>query len=577
MSRPHALLAALVVAAPGCSGPGLPPVELADAGPRPDLGGADPAAPLFDPAHIVEVDIRLPAADWDALRLQARTVHDIFSNCLKGPFADPFTYFRGAVTIDGQPLTDVAVRKKGFLGSLDPNRPSLKLKFDEYAAGRRFAGLKTFTLNNSRQDPSFLHQCLAYRTFAAAGVPASRCNFAHVRVNGADLGLYVHVESGSQDFLARHFVDPDGNLYEGTLSDFRDGWTATFELKTNERANDRRDLAPVVAALQAPDGELLARLEPVVDVDRFLTFWAVESLIGHWDGYAGDTNNFYAYHNPSTGKFEFMPWGTDATFANRPGPGGQGGPTSVLAVSLLARRLYLHPPTRDRYLARLRELLARHWDEAGIRGEIDRMERLITPLADPRGDAGLAARIQAVRAFVAGRRGAIEAELAKGPPVWSAPLRNAPCFVPIGSLSGSLQTTWGTVGNQDPLRTGSGTLAGTLHGAPLQVLRVGSVAGVDPKAAPPAPAQLAVVAQLGDGTAGVVAFSMSPARFRPNTTLPVDLSTVNGAVYRQNPATMKLEPVGIFSQGTLRLVQAGVTPGAPVSATFSGTIVKQPF
>src|SRR5262249_49774481 len=152
------------------------------------------------------------------------------------------------------------VRKKGFLGSLDPVKPGLKLKFDEYVNGQRFLDLKQMTLNNSRQDPSYVHQCLSYATFNAAGIPASRCNFAHVKVNGADLGLYVHVESASKDFLERTYPNPEGNLYEGTLSDFRDGWTATFDLKTNTSANDRSDLNPVVDALKAPDDQLLAKL-----------------------------------------------------------------------------------------------------------------------------------------------------------------------------------------------------------------------------------------------------------------------------------------------------------------------------
>jgi hypothetical protein len=36
------------------------------------------------------------------------------------------------------------------------------------------------TLNNNKQDPSAIHQCLGYAVFADAGVPAPRCNFAHV-------------------------------------------------------------------------------------------------------------------------------------------------------------------------------------------------------------------------------------------------------------------------------------------------------------------------------------------------------------------------------------------------------------
>ena len=31
----------------------------------------------------------------------------------------------------------------------------------------------------------------------------------------------------------------------------------------------------------------------LVDLDSFFTFWAVEGLLGFWDGYSGNYNNFF--------------------------------------------------------------------------------------------------------------------------------------------------------------------------------------------------------------------------------------------------------------------------------------------
>ena len=67
--------------------------------------------------------------------------------------------------LDGEIVEEVGVRKKGFLGSMDTERPSLKIKFGEYVEGQELQGLKRMTLNNSRQDPSLLRQCLAYGLF----------------------------------------------------------------------------------------------------------------------------------------------------------------------------------------------------------------------------------------------------------------------------------------------------------------------------------------------------------------------------------------------------------------------------
>ena len=74
-------------------------------------------------------------------------------------------------------------------------------------------GTRRFTLNNAKQDPSLIRQCLGFALFAQAGVPAPRCNFAHVTVNGHDLGIYANVEEVRKPMLARHFADDDGNLY----------------------------------------------------------------------------------------------------------------------------------------------------------------------------------------------------------------------------------------------------------------------------------------------------------------------------------------------------------------------------
>lgn len=562
------LLLALIVAA--CGGDDV--AGDGDAGPEPDAGG-DPSAPYFDPDHIVEVEIELATDDWDQLRVQTRSISELFGTCLAEPFPDPFTYFPATVTVDGETLEDVGVRKKGFLGSLSTEKPSLKIKFNEYVPGQKLAGMKQLTLNNSQQDPSFLRQCLTYQTFAAAGVPASRCNFARVTVNGDDLGLFVHVEGGTKDFLERHFTDPEGNLYEGTLSDFRAGWTETFELKTNEALNDRSDLDPVIAALELPDSELLDALDPVVDIDQFMTFWAAEILTTHWDGYSGNANNFFAYHDPSTGKFSFFPWGVDGTFIPGSDPFG-GTPSSVQAVSLLPRRLYLHPETRDRYLATLEGLLDEVWDEAAMQDEIDRMEDLITPIAGGSG-TDLAINIDAVRDFVRDRRGMIESELAAGPPVWDAPLRDPPCFVTIGNLDGTVSTTWGTIGAPNPFLTGTGSLSGELEGSTLVVNQVGATAGNDTNADPPR-SQIAQISQLGDGTALIVVFQIDPAAFQPGT-LPIDWNTVLGVVYRYVPATGAFELVGLFSDGTLTLSQASMVDGQPITASFSGNVIRSPF
>src|SRR5688500_5886746 len=81
---------------------------------------ADPSEPLFETDRLLEIDIELAAADWDALRVEH---HDLFDRLLEGcpgPLpAGPYTVFPATMTIDGERFENVGVRKKGFLGSIN--------------------------------------------------------------------------------------------------------------------------------------------------------------------------------------------------------------------------------------------------------------------------------------------------------------------------------------------------------------------------------------------------------------------------------------------------------------------------
>ena len=254
-------------------------------------------------------------------------------------------------------------------------------------------------------------------------------------------------------FLRRHFASAAGNLYEGTLSDFDPAWMGTFELKTNELANDRRDLQAVADALTVPDAQLVARLDPLINLEEFFDYWAMESLVRQWDGYAGNTNNFFLYHDPTSGRFWFLPWGIDGIMDPAPPDAANSRPLAVMTKGLLVRRLYNVPSTRTRYLGRLRALLDSVFKESEMLAEIDRMQPLITPYVPAADAAAFRAELDRVRAFVRGRRQVLLAELAAPPAATAAPAA-PPCLDTIGTISGSFSTTWNTLSAIDPVRGG---------------------------------------------------------------------------------------------------------------------------
>ena len=532
--------------------------------------GPDPTDGVFDPDRLLNVVITLDPKDWDELRYQSRSLIDIIGpDCLESPSTSPFTWFLADVSVDGVAFQNVGLRKKGLLGSLSDTRPSLKVVFDKYAKGQRFEGLERMTFNNARQDPSKVNQCITYLLMDLAGVPAPRCNYARLSVNGMDLGIYVHVESIKKDFIRRHFADDAGNLYEGTLSDFREGWTGTFQPK-GDTPPGIEDIQDVIDALDVPDDELVAAISKVIDLDAFLTFWAMESMVGHWDGYSGNTNNFYIYKNPETQRLHFIPWGADATLFDQEGEGAGQLPKSVQTVGALSRRLYLHPSTRSMYVERMKNLTAVLWNESALIAEVDRMEALIKPHVLPWMLEWMEEGLSQKRAYINKRGNEILKEL-ESPPTWAPPLREPPCFKPAGNIAGGFQTTWGTAAVENLFQTGTGTLDVDVPGFDETILQVGSKSGYGTEGDNKGMATFAVAGQLASGGYLFAFFVTAPELVVPEATIPIDWQKMRGYVYYAPPAG-EGQLVGLLANGKIVFQKAGLKYGDPIEATFSGEL-----
>jgi spore coat protein H len=353
---------------------------------------------LFEPDRLLQVSIEMDPAEYELLRQDGRSFPQFLSGCTAG---FEYNHFKATVSVDGEVLPDVDIRKKGFFGSLSASRPSFKMNFDTHKPGRRLESMERMTLNNNRQDPGNTHQCITYGMFRAAGLPAPRCNFAQVTVNGQDLGVYSHVESVKNHFLRRNFNSDSGNLYEAQLGDFGVHTKENLQLKNNLELNDRSDLDMVVSALQADDDNLPGLLGQVVDVDQFLSHWAMESISGHWDSATGNANNYFIYRDPSTDLFHYIPWGADGAMELDNLSASGTGP--LYRYTAIPARLFKIPEYRDRYYDRVLQLLDEVWDEQALNDEVDRIAELTGV-----GDEELAQ----VRDFVARQEDRIRAAVA---------------------------------------------------------------------------------------------------------------------------------------------------------------------
>ncbi len=552
---------ALFLQACSCGVPAVGPLETGDTAP-PDYSEL-----VYDPDHLLRVEIEIDADDWGELCTQTRDAWELLSgeDCLSEPFGSPFTYFPATVTIDGESFPNVGVRKKGFLGSLSESKPGLKIDLSEYGEEALFHDVKRLTLNNAISDASYLRQCLGYGFYRDSGMPASRCNYATVAVNGDELGVYVNVEPLKKAFLRRHFDDDEGNLYEGTLSDFREGWTGTFEKKTNESADDWSDIEAMVEALEAPDEDLVAALEPALNLDAFYTHWAAEVLSSHTDGYAWNTNNYYLYADPADGdRFHFIPWGIDAILY---GEDAGDVPASVFAYGWMASRLYAIGDTRAAYQQRMRELLDGPWDEDVLTERMDRDRDIV--LSQLEGDeytaveeaiTQLQARMEAQRPRVLEALDADEA--------WPYEPRENWCFDMVGELSATFDTTWGSIEDQDPFTYGEADLSYSIDDELFEPISQGAVAGDSHGTA-----ALWLAAWISSHEA-VVAYWVAPQDYLyDGSDFELGFDTSMGALYYIDVNTMEDFQFEAYIIGSVELEDAGVEEDAAIVGSMSGELM----
>ena len=532
--------------------------------------------------RVLNIEIEFAPEDWDTLRHQTRTFEDLMAEIeeygLSRPFDNIYTWFSGTVTVDGETHSNVGVRKKGFLGSHSDTKPSLKLRFDKYVDDRSLGGvIERMTLNNSIQDASMVNTCLTHQIFAAAGSPSPRCNFATVTVNGKNLGLYVHVEEIKKPFLARHFNNAEGNLYEGMVSDFTPDFRGTLEKKTNEDADEWSDIDAVAAALQDPSDGGLEALAKAVDLDRFLSFWATEVLVGHWDGYAGDRNNYHFYREPD-GPFVFIPWGVDDTFHLKDDPNPfdniSNPPPSVLALSAIPNRLYNNADWRLKYVVRLKELLDTAWNEDELLASVDQMAAIVQQHALPEAKAAAAEDTGRVQKFILKRRGEILADITPEPPDWPQPEEVAAAGE-SGSLELSFETTWGSNKSANLLEEGVVTRL-LLNENEESVDGVAVIAGhasPDEQAILPGAGALASIAIFGvepDGSVNGLTIVLLLSHLTGGATLVIGEDEIAGGVWTIPSGAAAPDSFSPFTTGTLELSEAGTEPGAAIVGSFSG-------
>jgi len=371
------------------------------------INAAEPitADTLFAPDHLMQVEVTMDPDDWQSLRISHRVTGENFTQIVE----KPYDYYPATVVIDGREIGEVGIRKKGFFGSAISTRPSLKLKLNYVEKDKEFAGQDRLTFNNNNQDATRVQSFLVYQFMNDAGVNSPRSNLARIKINGEDFGIYTHVESVRKPFIKRLFGKSKGDLWEGFAGDFTESEYGRIVHKWG-KDDDSATLQQLYDLLQNPDPIPLATFEELLDLDAFIVLWASEVLIGHWDGYAGNRNNFYIFRPKKSGLFYFTPWGPDSAFSD-PGPFIHVPvPKSFKARGYLCERLWELPEVRTRYRKEMQRLLDDVWDEKKMLAQLQQV-RTLTKTYSTVPEAAVGKGNLSIVKFIETRRGEVQAEL----------------------------------------------------------------------------------------------------------------------------------------------------------------------
>ncbi len=286
----------------------------------PSAASADEAEWMYNPNQVVQINLTLPEPGVKELEEEPDEYPE-----QKGTFQ---LIKVGGEAVPPSPLK-VSIKLKGHTSFRPLSRKAaFKLKFGK--SPNLFFGVKKITLNNMVEDPSMVHETLAYEMFRTLGVPASRTGYADVHLNGINYGVYLNLESLDDPASFTRMFGPENtwHLYEADTAgvDVRPGEAGTFEIQEEIPEKEPpviSDLEKLIEVVNNHSGDWSDNMATVADLPEMVQMWSVERYIGNWDGYAGQSNgditpNNYYLHSTPAGIFAMLPWGTDESWAPEP-------------------------------------------------------------------------------------------------------------------------------------------------------------------------------------------------------------------------------------------------------------------
>lgn len=321
-------------------------------------------------------------------------------------------WIAATISFDGLTWTNVGVRYKGHSslrsgwhdGSL---KLPLKLDFDEFEddhpeiENQRFYGFKQLSLSNSFGDSTYMRDVISADLLEEAGLVAAETAYYEVILDYGEgpvnLGLYIMIEVIDDTVIDCVFGDDSGNIYEGdgpgaslavgTFDQIKD----SFLKENNQVEADWSDIEALYTVLHSEqrisDPEAWREsLELIFDVDVFLEWLAISTVIEHWDSYGSMPHNFYLYHDPDTDLLTWISWDHNEVLGIRGGREAYGGGMGLERDEVgqnwpLIRYLLDDPVYHGRYVEYIEETINGPFNPETLEKKCQELAELISPYA----------------------------------------------------------------------------------------------------------------------------------------------------------------------------------------------------
>ncbi|PIF02355.1 MAG: hypothetical protein CR996_00275 [Draconibacterium sp.] len=245
-------------------------------------------------------------------------------------FINTKKYQQLKMIVDGNIVDSIGFKRKGNISQYsDPNKKAIKIKTNKYVKGKKYDGIKEFTLHINYQDPTMMREKLTYDICAEMGLFSLRAAFAKVYINDDYWGLYTIVE-GKDEIYKQVFDNKDMDVIEsldlGDMCYISDNPTdydydnnsselPTYQLENGDPATAWVRFATMIdKANNTPNNTYVDTVSKYLNLEDFFKYQAINVYLMNMDSYISFKGNQIYVYDTVANLWQIIPWDFNASF-----------------------------------------------------------------------------------------------------------------------------------------------------------------------------------------------------------------------------------------------------------------------